>query len=106
MRIRKSGFIICVAAAFVLGVLMSAVFSALFIYMPSTGSKAGIDESKLAQINAYIDKYYLWDDYDKKELTDNAYRGSVAGLGDIYSSYMTKEDYDSYETSSLGTYSG
>ena len=107
MRIRKSGFVLCLVAAFVLGVLLTAVVSTLFLFLPvKGGSSTGIDDKKLAEINAYIDKYYLWDDYDKKELTDNAYRGYVAGLGDIYSAYMTKEEYDSYETSSLGTYSG
>lgn len=106
MIIKKSGFVICLVAAFVLGVVLTAVISALLIFLPGSGSGAKIDEQKLSQINAYIDKYYLWDDYDKKELTDNAYRGYVAGLGDIYSAYMTKEEYDSYETSSLGTYSG
>ena len=107
MRIRKSGFVLCLVAAFVLGVLLTAVVSTLFLFLPvKGGSSTGIDDKKLAEINAYIDKYYLWDDYDKKELTDNAYRGYVAGLGDKYSAYMTKEEYDSYETSSMGTYSG
>lgn len=107
MRIRKSGFVLCLVAAFVLGVLLTAVVSTLFMFLPTRGgSSTGIDDKKLSEINAYIDKYYLWDDYDKKELTDNAYRGYVAGLGDKYSAYMTKEEYDSYETSSLGTYSG
>ena len=107
MRIRKSGFVLCLVAAFVLGVLLTAVVSTLFMFLPARGgSSTGIDDKKLSEINAYIDKYYLWDDYDKKELTDNAYRGYVAGLGDKYSAYMTKEEYDSYETSSLGTYSG
>jgi len=107
MRIRKSGFVLCLVAAFVLGVLLTAVVSTLFMFLPDRGgSSTGIDDKKLSEINAYIDKYYLWDDYDKKELTDNAYRGYVAGLGDKYSAYMTKEEYDSYETSSLGTYSG
>ena len=107
MRIRKSGFVLSLVAAFVLGVLLTAVVSTLFLFLPvKGGSSTGIDDKKLAEINAYIDKYYLWDDYDKKELTDNAYRGYVAGLGDKYSAYMTKEEYDSYETSSLGTYSG
>lgn len=107
MRIRKSGFVLSLVAAFVLGVLLTAVVSTLFLFLPvKGGSSTGIDDKKLAEINAYIDKYYLWDDYDKKELTDNAYRGYVAGLGDKYSAYMTKEEYDSYETSSMGTYSG
>ena len=106
MIIKKSGFVICLAAAFVLGVLVTSIVAALIIFLPSGGSSDGIDQKKLNQLNTYIDKYYLWDDYDQKELTDNAYRGYVAGLGDKYSAYMTKEEYDSYQTSSLGTYSG
>ncbi|MBQ9016377.1 MAG: S41 family peptidase [Firmicutes bacterium] len=108
MRIRKSIFVICLVCTFIIGALLSAI--AMIALGAGTGGAlkgdAGFDEKKLDEINAYINKYYLWDDYDKQELADNAYRGYVAGLGDKYSAYMTKEEYESYETSSLGTYSG
>ena len=106
MTISKGRFIIIICAAVAAGVILSlaAMIGLSAKFIDSSGD--GIDKGKLAQINAYIDKYYLWDDYKKDELVDNAYRGYVAGLGDPYSAYMTKEEFESYETSALGTYSG
>ena len=113
MTISKGRFIITVIAAFAAGIVLSLAALALITGMQkdSIGSGgassdgAAIDQSKLAEINAYIDKYYL-EDYEKEDLVDNAYRGYVAGLGDPYSAYMTKEEYDNYTTEVMGTYSG
>lgn len=113
MTISKGRFIITVIAAFAAGIVLSLAALALITGMQkdSIGSGgassdgAAIDQSKLAEINAYIDKYYL-KDYEKEDLVDNAYRGYVAGLGDPYSAYMTKEEYDNYTTEVMGTYSG
>ncbi len=104
MNISIGRFIIIVVAAFAAGIVLS--LAAMFaITGPLSSGSAGIDDGKLSQIKGYIDKYYLRD-YDEQDLIDSAYRGYVAGLEDPYSSYMTKDEYESYETSSMGTYSG
>lgn len=105
MNISKSRFFILLAAAFVAGIALTlaAVVGLTAISFGPAGEK--ISSQKLAQIKSYIDHYYLRD-YDEKEMIDNAYRGYVAGLEDPYSTYMTKEEYESYETSSMGAYSG
>ena len=67
--------------------------------------KCGAKGEKLTEIKGYIDKYYL-NDYNEKDLVNGAYAGYVSGLGDPYSAYMTKEDYESWMASATGNYSG
>lgn len=105
MTLSKGRFIVIVMAAFAAGVVLSLAVFVGFTSLGTGGSSAKIDDSKIARIQSYIDKYYL-EDFKKEDLVNNAYRGYVAGLEDPYSSYMTAEEYDSYETSSTGSYSG
>lgn len=106
MRIGKGRFFIIVAAAFVAGIVLSVGAMAGVTSM-LRGGGTDIDEAKLGQIDRYIDKYYLnSDEVDRKELVDNAYRGYVAGLGDPYSAYMTKDEFDSYMVQTSGSYGG
>ncbi len=44
-------------------------------------------------IKAYIDKYYLLD-IDNEDMLDGAIKGYVEGLGDPYTEYLTKEEYE------------
>lgn len=105
MNISKGRFVIIVAAAFVAGVVLSLGAMVGIAKLNLGYHKAGVDDTKLAQIKSYIDKYYL-EDYEDQELINNAYRGYVAGLEDPYSAYMTADEYESYELSSMGSYSG
>ena len=41
-----------------------------------------------------------------KDLTEGAYKGYIQGLGDQYSNYMTKEEYQEDLESYSGEYSG
>ncbi len=104
MTISKGRFFIIIAAAFVAGIVFTLA-GMIGLSSKLTTDSAKVDDKKLAQIQAYIDRYYL-NDYDKEDLVNYAYRGYVAGLDDPYSTYMTKEEYDSFETSSKGSYSG
>ncbi len=102
MQIKKKNFILIMAGVFFAGaILMGAVCAAI---MHSPGYAITSDE-KLAELKGYIDKYYL-NEYDERDLVNGAYAGYVAGLGDPYSAYMTKEDYESWMASATGNYSG
>lgn len=102
MQIKKKNFILIMVGVFFAGaVLMGAVCATL---LHSPGYAITSDE-KLTEIKGYIDKYYL-NDYNEKDLVDGAYAGYVSGLGDPYSAYMTKEDYESWMASATGNYSG
>lgn len=62
--------------------------------------------SKITDIISYIDDKFYKEDYDKKELEANAYRGLVSTLDDRYSDYFTKDQYQSFIESSSGEYEG
>ncbi|MBQ1280799.1 MAG: S41 family peptidase [Oscillospiraceae bacterium] len=50
---------------------------------------------KAAEVQAYIDAYFVGD-YDEKTLADGAAAGMVAATGDEWSSYMSAEQYATY----------
>lgn len=61
--------------------------------------------SKLEQVYNNMETYY-YKDIDEKNVINGAAKGLVAGLGDPYSSYMTKEEYESWKATATGEYSG
>lgn len=62
-------------------------------------------ENKIDVLARYIDNYYL-DDINTEQLIDGIYQGFMAGLGDPYSGYYTKEDYKSLQETTSGIYCG
>jgi len=62
-------------------------------------------EEKLLKIKNTIDAYYK-DEVVEEDLVEGLYAGFVSGLGDPYSTYYTKEEYDQMIDSSAGTYYG
>ncbi|RDU22777.1 S41 family peptidase [Anaerosacchariphilus polymeriproducens] len=72
-------------------------------------SKESIDftavENKVNTIQQLINRFYLNKiDYDKME--SGIYSGLVSSLGDPYSTYYTKDEFDLLMESTKGTYSG
>ena len=60
---------------------------------------------KLNMLQEYIDAYYL-DDYEQENLESGLLNGFMSGLGDPYSCYYTKEDYQSLTEEESGEYKG
>ena len=60
---------------------------------------------KLNMLQEYIDAYYL-DDYEQENLESGLLNGFMSGLGDPYSCYDTKEDYQSLTEEESGEYKG
>jgi carboxyl-terminal processing protease len=90
----------------ILLLLLICVVEGAIIKVAVFGGKSGIaDTAKLQEIKTMIDRYYL-DDVDDDELEAYTYKGLVAGLGDPYSAYYTKEEYDQVEESNEGVFSG
>lgn len=56
---------------------------------------------KIGEIRRTIDSYYIGE-YETEDAVDMAATGYVAGIGDIWSSYMSKEDYEDYTLSFSG----
>lgn len=113
---RKAGF----GAGLVTGVLAAAVlFAAVFggyhflasklgrgDYTEGTVTESDVDE-KLDQINALIDKYYLYEDeIDPQELIDGIYSGYASALGDPYTQYYNEEETEALFETTSGEFSG
>ncbi len=60
---------------------------------------------KLETIEALIDNYYIGE-VDKKKMEEGIYKGFVAGVGDVYTTYYTKEEFDDFKENSTGVYAG
>lgn len=60
---------------------------------------------KTAAIKAMISQLYAGD-VDDEELSEAMYQGLVSGLGDKYSTYYTKEEYEAIKTAQEGYYQG
>lgn len=53
-------------------------------------------ERKLDTVNAYLENNYLYDDYDESELGEEAVKAYVEALGEPYTHYYTKDEFESY----------
>ena len=60
---------------------------------------------KVSEISQYMDLYY-YEDYDVEEVRNGILHGFVDGLGDPYSVYYTKEEYEEMNIQTTGTYYG
>lgn len=62
-------------------------------------------EAKLSVIEKIVDAAYL-EDVDEDQLEEYIYKGYIAGLGDTYSAYYTKEEYEKLNEENTGAYVG
>lgn len=62
-------------------------------------------KEKAEEIANILDQYY-YEDINEEALVDGMYAGMVSGIGDPYTCYYTKEEYDSLTESTSGTYCG
>lgn len=74
-----------------------------------TGESETFDEDavldKLNLLGLYVDQTYLFD-YDESDLAEGIYKGYMNALGDPYTVYYTKEEFDSMMESQEGSYYG
>jgi len=61
---------------------------------------------KIFQIKDELHKYYALGDVKDEVLADGAVKGMTASLGDPYTVFMNKKDFDSFNTTMQGVYSG
>lgn len=102
------GILVCVlgitvcgcGAAWMLGRLGLAGLNGL-----ASGSDQSEVSSKMQELQSYIDRYFLFD-YAKEDEESGIYKGMMAGLGDVYTTYYTPDEYASFMESSNGSYSG
>lgn len=77
-----------------------------FILPPGIQTAHGkVNYSKVKLLEQYMDQFYL-DEADEGKIEEFAYKGMVAGLGDPYSAYFTKDEYKEIIESLEGSYCG
>lgn len=89
----------------ILLVLICIIEGAVLKVFVFDGSDGVASTAKLKEIKALIDRYYL-EDVDEDQLEAYTYKGLLAGLGDPYSTYYTKEEYEDLTESMEGVFSG
>lgn len=63
-------------------------------------------DTKIQVIKKYLENYYLGDIASDDELIEAAIKGYVEGLGDNYTEYLTKDEYEELMVSVNGNYVG
>ena len=63
-------------------------------------------DTKIQLVREYLNKLYLGDISDEEKLIESAVKGYVAGLGDEYTEYLTKEEYEELMIDVNGDYVG
>lgn len=117
MSDRKRGTVVCVVLGFLGGVVIT-LGTALAI-MFGAGSRPVVISGdtydyykKLDDRYAKLDTVYekvlenYYEEPDEDAMQEMMYKGLIAGLGDPYSAYMTKEEYASYMDSVSGEFEG
>ena len=117
MTIKKRNLILLLIVAFLLGGTFAAG-SVLLIENGTLGGTVKVSKKnydyyqKLNERYGKLDQLYnqLEDSFykkpDEEQMATGMYKGLVAGLGDPYSAYMTKEEYTSWTDSTLGEFDG
>ena len=90
-----------------LAIVMIVLVGTTFLWPGSSADHPGGFWSwrKTAAIKAMISQLYAGD-VDDTELSDAMYKGLISGLGDKYSTYYTKEEYEAIKTAQEGYYQG
>lgn len=76
-------------------VLMSTAFVDKYYYV----------DKKLLAIESVISNYYVGD-VNEEKLQEGIYKGFVAGVGDVYTTYYTPTEYAAFKEKSSGVYAG
>jgi len=82
----------------------------LDIFKPATNSTTTVDKINTDLINTVYklmkDKYVEPDKIDAQKLTEGALKGMVDALNDPHSAYMTKAQFEEFNTSLAGSFEG
>ncbi len=115
ITIKKRNFLFLFAVSVLIGALLTGgLFTGYFvltdqIFISSAEYKEYKSQKEtfgeLAELQALItEKYYV--PVDKEKLYEGMYKGLFWGLGDPYSTYLTKSEYEQLMISTTGEYQG
>ncbi|MGN1231302.1 MAG: S41 family peptidase, partial [Anaerotignum sp.] len=95
-------------AAMVLVIVVSVAWKPLCRIIPwhSLPFQAGMSRvAKIDVIQSYLEKYYV-DELDEDQVEEMLYAGMMAGVGDRYTYYLTKERLNQYMENTNGNFDG
>lgn len=95
---KKSGFFRGAAIGFLLStivLLTGTAFVDKYYYV----------DKKLLAIESVISNYFVGD-VNQEKMQEGIYKGFVAGVGDVYTTYYTPDEYASFKEKSSGVYAG
>ncbi len=116
MNIKKSSFTIIVICAIIGGIAIGTIGPGLFGTLNI--GWVSVEKSEYESLKEIEERYtkaeYLltqtkekyYKDVDEKDLESYMYKGIFEGLGDPYSSYLTKEEMEQWTMSLTGEYDG
>ena len=117
MDFEKKNNIYKIIMLVIISVLITFLVTAIGISNYYEKTKIGIEktlsnnnklnlESKIKYIKEYLGKTYLGEFPEEYVLEEAAVKGYVEGLGDEYTEYLTKEEYEELMTNVTGNYVG
>ena len=106
-RIYKSIMLVLLTALITVIITTTLMYQQLqentkYVLVPNEQSGIGTELSSLRSI---IDQYYLGE-VDDNKLKEAALSGYISGLGDEYSTYISKDEYESFSANIMGNYVG
>lgn len=107
-----SGLVVCIFLT-VIGINIYARMSNEYLVIGGGGKEKVedvelLDDETVDKINEITKKMelYYYEDYDEDEIRNGLLHGLVEGIGDPYSVYYTKEEYEDLSIKTTGTYYG
>ncbi|MCQ4637765.1 S41 family peptidase [Anaerovorax odorimutans] len=117
MTIKKRNLVLLLIVTFLLGATIAAG-SVLLVENGAMGGTVKVSKKnyeyyeRLSKRYGKLDQLYdevtgsFYKKPDEEKLATGMYKGLIAGLGDPYSAYMTKEEYTSWTDSTMGEFDG
>ena len=106
MKILTMLLIVILVTMLLTAVGMQKYFEDNMYLLVGNGKKQINFSDKLEGIDNMLDKYYLGEKIDKQKLEEEAIRGYVEGVGDQYTEYIPKDEFEEYMEDTVGTFVG
>ena len=111
---RKHVIISLITAAIIMAVCISTACGAAQLPMFKQQGNVTIPREEYERLLKYekldilmeLVEMYYYEDVDTEEMLESAAVGLVAGVGDVYSMYYTKEDMEAFNEETEGEYAG
>lgn len=88
-----------------IGALGAIILALGMFIIPNVFAKEASTTDKLQYIQQLLETHYVGDIEDE-QLEEGLYKGFVAGIGDPYTNYFTKEEFAQFREKTSGTYAG